>query len=140
MNQEDPEFDVIDPLLAEVMTGWREETPTDADVDWDRLRTAILRDATLPLARLHRRSCWYFSRTIAPIAAAAGIAFLLWVGPGVYRERLAPAPEAALPDGIMEIDEGTLLRVLTSDLSEGDFLRLVNGGPESMLSVAIKSP
>ena len=137
MNQWDRRDEIEDPLLAEVMAELRDEA--GPEVDWDRVHASITQAAALPLARrrAHRRS--FGTRSFAPVAVAASVAFALWIGPGVYEDVFLAPPTLEIADNVTNVDEDVLMRALTSDLSEQELLQLVNGSPEMLLAVAISA-
>jgi hypothetical protein len=126
---------ITDPLLAAAMQELREEAPPSAD--WDRLRTSINGSAALPLRRRRWRRNALSPRGLIPLAAAAGLAFVLWVSPALV--------ERALPPGYGDVialefdDEEILVRALDDDLSDDEFHLLVTGrsNPEVLLSFAV---
>ncbi len=134
MNQQESRDEISDPLLAAVMDDVRRES--SRDVDWDRLHDAITSSAALPLARRrsHRRS--FASRSFMPVAIAASVAFMLFIGPSVYEGVFETPP---VVEFATNVDEDVLMHALTGDLSEQELLRLVNGSPEMLLAVAIGS-
>lgn len=135
MNLQESRDEILDPLLAAVMDDVRREG--DREVDWDGLHGAITSSAALPLARRrsHRRS--FASRSFMPVAVAASVAFMLFIGPSVY-EGIFEAPPV-VEEFATNVDEDVLMHALTGDLSEQELLRLVNGSPEMLLAVAIGS-
>lgn len=126
-----------DPRLAEALRR-ADPPPPDDTVNWAAMRTAIAARAEIPLARLRfaaapprraRSGFWRRAVAIAPIAAAAGVAALLWIGaPDAFRDQDAP-DEAGLT---------TLERAFGHDLSEQEFRMIVSGraDPEALLLVA----
>ncbi len=137
MNRWKREDEIGDPLLAEIMADLRDE-PGPA-VDWDRMHASIMRGAELPLARRRTRRRSFGTRSFAPVAVAASVAFALWVGPGIYEDVFLAPPTLEIADNVTNVDEEVLRRALTSDLSERELLQLVNGSPEMLLAVAISA-
>jgi hypothetical protein len=137
VSQLDKRDEIEDPLLAEVMAELRGEA--GPDIDWDGMHASIMRNAELPLARRRARGRSFGTRSFAPVAVAASIAFALWVGPGVYEEVFLAPPTLEIADNVTNVDEDVLMRALTSDLSEQELLQLVNGSPEMLLAVAISA-
>jgi hypothetical protein len=126
--------EITDPLLAAIMDDVRRES--HPEVDWERLHGAITSSAALPLARRRSRQRSFASRSFMPIAVAASVAFMLFIGPSVY-EGVFEAPPAV--EFATNVDEDVLMHALMGDLSEQELLRLVNGSPETLLAVAIGS-
>jgi hypothetical protein len=133
---------IADPLLAGLMAELRNEVAQEVGgVDWDGLHASIVASAALPLARrrANRRSvAARVVRSFAPVAIAAGIAFALWMGPGIYEDVFLPAPTIDIAEST-PVDEELFEDALRSDLTEEELLQLVNGSPEMMLAVAIRS-
>ncbi|HEX6746272.1 MAG TPA: hypothetical protein VF092_03075 [Longimicrobium sp.] len=120
-----------DPGLAGALRGAYGEVP---EVDFDRLRGAVMAQAELPLARLRherRRTLGGRFRALAPLAAAAGIAgaaLALTVGSGPTHPREVSAADRQQVEQIL-------------DESVPDLGELVSGqsGGEEMLNAAIGS-
>ncbi len=134
MSIQDRQDRISDPLLASAMEDLRAEATYD--VDWDRLRSSITERASLPLARRRAQHRSFATRSFVPIAVAASVAFALWIGPSIYEDVVDGAPIAGYA---ANVDDDLLMEALTADLSEQELLRLVNGSPEVLLSVAIRS-
>lgn len=134
MSLRDSRDEISDPFLAAIMDDVRRDTPED--VDWERLHGTITASAALPLARRRSRRRSFASRSFMPIAVAASVAFMLFIGPSVY-EGVFEAPPAV--EFATNVDEDVLMHALMGDLSEQELLRLVNGSPEMLLAVAIGS-
>lgn len=138
MNRDVPLERISDPTLAAALADLREDTPDD--VDWDRLRSSINEKAAITLARKRARKMVLRRRPLLPMAAAAMIAFALWMSPGILSNLSAPGPFA---ETNVPIDEEQLLvEVLDGDLTEQEFRLLVTGRayPEVLLAFAISDP
>lgn len=116
MNGPDPERD---PVVAAALRWAEGEVPMD-DVDWAAMRTNIRARAEMPLARrraLHAASPRWL-RPLVPIAVAAGLGAVMWIGalgggkPG--------APSLA-PVSVTSAASASIQEVLLSDLSDQEF-------------------
>jgi hypothetical protein len=114
-----------DPRLADAL---RElDPPPAAGVDWDRLRASTAARAELPLARrrgaARRRATARWAAALAPVGAAAALAFALL--PGGARPVGARAAGAAMDSGGapgVRVEE-----VVEASYPAGDVERLISG-------------
>ena len=125
--------DRIDPLLEAAYAELRSEPV--AEPDWEALRRSIGRRAEPILSRGKVRRIVHSSRSLMPLAVAAGVAFALTVGPAQVREMMAPQATVAIDmdaDAIMD-------HAMDADLSDQEFERLVTGraNPEAFLVSAM---
>ena len=112
MIQDDRQDRISDPLLASAMADLRDGLPHD--VDWDRLRSSINSQAELNLARRRGSRRFFFAGRIAPLVAAASVAFALWLGPGIIANLTGTA---AGPEVVAEVNgEDPLIEAFHSDL------------------------
>ena len=127
-------IDPQDPIVSELLADLNREIP---EPDWVRLRTTIVGRGRPVLARKARlaRHPWLAKAT--PMAAAAGIALVLWIVPQLGGEGVlaGAGPEAA---GDL-VDESQVIEALGDDISEAEFRLLASGraNPEAMLAVAV---
>lgn len=132
MNQQDIRRD---PLVGAALRWADGEVPLD-EVDWAAMRTTIRNRASLPLARRRARSVrpkWL--TPLIPLAAAAGIAMVIWTGipgsdaPGVNGTAVA-ASGAAYQLSMQE--------ALLADMSEQEFRMFVaeRSDPDALLMIA----
>ncbi|HEX6927229.1 MAG TPA: hypothetical protein VF167_17525 [Longimicrobiaceae bacterium] len=109
-----------DPLIGAALRWVEGEVPLE-EVDWAEMRSNIRQRASLPLAR--RRALQVASprwvKPLIPLAAAAGLATVFWLGIGREDSSLpASTPVAvATPVSIQE--------ALLSDVSDQEFRLLV---------------
>lgn len=112
-----------DPVLAAALRWAEGEVPMD-DVDWTALRSNIRERAELPLAR--RRALQTVSRRwlrpVVPLAVAAGLAGVMWLG--VYNAD-APTDPSLAPMQVSEAAATTFQEVLLSDVSDQEFRLLM---------------
>jgi hypothetical protein len=135
MNRDVRQEKITDPMLAAAIADLRSEA--SEEVDLEHLRRSINRRAELLLARKRARWRGILPKPLIPIAAAAGIAFTLWAGPGLVDAWMTPPQPVSLA---VEMDEeAVLLEALGSDLTEQEFRLLVTGraNPEALLAFAI---
>lgn len=121
MNGPDPERD---PIIAAALRWVEGDVPTD-DVDWSAMRTNIRNRAELPLARrraLHTASSRWL-RPLVPLAVAAGVGAVMWIG--ALRGADPVAPSLAPVSVGTAIGAPTLQEVLLSDLSDQEFRLIV---------------
>jgi hypothetical protein len=122
-----------DPRLATALRWVEGEAPVD-EVDWEALHGAIHARAELSVARRRtsRRARW--TRSLLPLAVAAGIGGAALVG-GSLRDRTQSAPlRTATADPAVSAEE-----VLTSNLTDEELRLLVTSrsDPDGMLRMAI---
>ena len=133
MIREDTE-DRMDPRLAAALAELRREQVPERD--WEQMRAAIQMRARPILERKAKTRVLMIPRPLLHLAAAAGIAFVLWMGPRVLMDSTgAPSGDVAL-----EIEEeAALLEALVADVSDQEFRLLVTGrsNPDALLSVAV---
>lgn len=112
-----------DPLLGAAIRWAEGEVPMD-DVDWAVMRTNIRGRAALPLAR--RRAMQVASprwlRPLLPLAAAAGIATIIWVG-GFAGDNSSAMPVAPVTVGATL--QPSIQEALLSDVSDQEFRLLM---------------
>src|SRR5690606_26301420 len=108
-----------------------------AEPDWDALRRSISRRADPVLTRRKFRRFVHGSRSLVPLAVAAGLAFALTIGPAQVREMMAPQAAAAIA---IEMDADAIMdHAMNADISDQEFERLVTGraNPEAFLVSAM---
>ena len=112
-----------DPLIGAAIRWAEGEVPMD-DVDWAAMRTNIRSRAALPLAR--RRAIEAASprwmKPLIPLAVAAGIATVLWVG-GPIGE--GPATTQVAPVTVGASPQPSIQEALLSDVSDQEFRLLM---------------
>jgi hypothetical protein len=130
----DERMEGIDPVLAAAYAELRNES--EHEPDWERLRRRIGDGAKPYLSRRRANRFLRMARPIVPLAAAASIAFGLWIGPSVM-ERMMVAPSQEFSASLTS-DDG-IVRVLDNELSDQEALRLVTGrdNPDAWLAFAI---
>lgn len=126
-----------DPLVGAAMRWAEGEVPVE-EVDWAAMRTNIRSRAALPLARrraLHAASPRWL-RPLLPLAAAAGIAVVLWTG-GLGFDDTAPTEVAPVSAGITV--QPSIQDALLSDLSDQEFRLLVadRNDADELLMIAV---
>ena len=135
MNGPDPERD---PLIAAAIRWADGEVPVD-DVDWAAMRTNIRTRAELPLARrraLHATSPRWL-RPLVPLAVAAGLGAVMWIGALGGADPTAPSL-APVSVGA-SASAPSIQEVLLSDLSDQEFRLMVadrNDADELLLIAA----
>jgi len=109
-----------DPELAALLRSACPEPPA-AEVDWERLRGAVSRDAELPLARLRRpRARRWLPLGAAGIAAAASLALALRTAP---EPGPLPVEERRLVETIVSESLPTHVdQMIAGDVAEGELL------------------
>jgi hypothetical protein len=106
LDQDPPRDDALARLLAAA-----DQPPPGADVDWDRLRTAIVRRAHLRGPASASREWWEVVVQWRRLAAAASIAALLAAAALLWQAD-ASEPDLALTDAAPE--SAALARVVAS--------------------------
>ncbi|HET7468165.1 MAG TPA: hypothetical protein VFJ81_00765 [Gemmatimonadales bacterium] len=106
LDQDPPRDDALARLLAAA-----DQPPPGADVDWDRLRAAIVRRAHLRVPASAPREWWDVVVQWRRLAAAASIAALLAAAALLWQAD-APEPDLALTDAAPE--SAALARVVAS--------------------------
>lgn len=123
----------LDPRLAAAYSDLRAGTP---EPDWDSLRGTIRKRAAPALRRRQARRFSKVPRPLVQLAAAASVAFALWMGPRLLLDAPASAPYA---DFAAFDDDAVLVEALLADVTEQEFRQLVTGraNPEALLAVAV---
>lgn len=125
----------MDPVLAEALDELRSEPIPEPE--WDEFKASIVSRATQDAEPDIGARRYRLPRGMISLAAAAGIATVLWILP----QWESPLPVAqSTPDAGAEIvDEGVFVRALGEDVTEAEFRLMVTGraNPEAMLAVAV---
>ena len=135
MNGPDPERD---PLIAAAIRWADGEVPMD-DVDWAAMRTNIRNRAEMPLARrrAHHATAPRWLRPLVPLAVAAGLGGVMWIGSLSGGDPIAPS---LTPVSVGASAGGpSIQEVLLSDLSDQEFRLIVadrNDADELLLIAA----
>ena len=125
-----------DPLIGAALRWAEGEVPVD-EVDWDAMRSNIRHRAQLPLAR--RRALEAASprwlKALLPVAAAAGLASIVWIGGFGGQESATPG---AAPMSIGPASSASIQEALLSDISDQEFRVLVadRNDPDELLMIA----
>jgi hypothetical protein len=125
MNQEERQERISDPVLAAAMAELRAEVPHD--VDWDRLRRSITGSAEMTLARKRMARRVHLPKSLVPLAAAATIAFSLWMGPAWLESMRQTAEQQAN----LELSTEQMLEQALDAETDAEFEFLVSGGAHS---------
>lgn len=125
-----------DPLIGAALRWADGEVPMD-EVDWDAMRTNIRNRAELPLARrraLHVASPRWV-KPLLPLAAAAGLAGIFWLGGFGGDDTAAPT---AAPVAVGATNPTSIREALLSDVSDQEFRLLVadRNDPDELLMIA----
>ncbi|HET8655598.1 MAG TPA: hypothetical protein VFL93_08810 [Longimicrobiaceae bacterium] len=126
-----------DPEISAALRAIEGDPPL-AEVDWSALQRSISARAELELARRRsRRRARRWIAPLLPLAVAAGVAGVAWLGGGGHPgARPEQAGVAALPADPSVTPE----QALATDLSDQDFRLLVSGrsDPDGLLLIAAR--
>lgn len=131
MNEEERQEWISDPALAAAMAELRTDVPHD--VDWDRLRRSINGSAEMTLVKKRMAQRVHLPKSLVPLAAAATIAFSLWMGPAWLETMRQSAELQASADPSTD----QMLEQALEAETDAEFEFLVSGGSRSDAYLAI---